>query len=169
MAGACRRIDTGGMSHSPQTAVQPKTLLPVYIVEASQPIRERLEEMLASIDGACCAGASATVDAAIRDILESNPDTVILDIRLAQGNGFDVLRALKHRAPGIQVYVFSNHSTEPYRRLAHQLGAAAFFDKTIEVEAMRNLLSRRAAQWRAFPNSSIPKSLNNSRTQYLIA
>jgi DNA-binding NarL/FixJ family response regulator len=141
------------MRHSPQTAVQPETPLPVYIVEASQPIRERLEEMLASIDGACCAGASATVDAAIRDILESNPDTVILDIRLSQGNGFDVLRALKHRAPGIQVYVFSNHSTEPYRRLAHRLGANEFFDKTIELEAMQTLLAHRAAQRRALPDN----------------
>ena len=100
--------------------------------------------MITGIEGTCCAGA-ATI-AAIPDILEAHPDTVILDIRLPEGNGFDVLRALQRSAPGIQVYVFTNHSMEPYRRLAHRLGASAFFDKSIELEAMRNLLARRAAQ-----------------------
>jgi DNA-binding NarL/FixJ family response regulator len=153
------------MSHSPLAAVRLDDPLPVYIVEASKAIRERLEEMLACIEGTCCVGWADGVETALSDIIDKHPDIVILDVHLDQGNGFDVLRAIHHRAPDIQVYVFSNHSTEPYRRLAHQLGAVAFFDKTIEVEAMRNLLSSRAAQRRAFPNSSIPKALNNSRTQ----
>jgi len=120
--------------------------LHVFIVEDSQPVRERIEEMLASIAGARCAGWAATSEAAISAILHTHPHAVILDIGLAHGSGFDVLRALHGRAPHIPVYVFSNFSIEPYRRLAIRLGASVFFDKTDQIEDMRELLMQRAAQ-----------------------
>ncbi len=124
----------------------------VFIVEDSQAVRERLEEMLANIAGTRCAGSATAADAAIRGILESRADAVVLDIGLAQGNGFDVLRALQHRAPGIPVYVLSNNSTEPYRRMAQRLGAHAFFDKTHEIDGMRKLLMQRAADHATLPH-----------------
>jgi len=42
------------------------------------------------------------------------------------------------------IYVLSNFSTEPYRRVALRLGAAAFFDKTTQIESMRDMLKQRA-------------------------
>src|SRR6185436_1689723 len=146
------------MMNASTTAAGASTPLPVFIVEASQAIRERLVEMITAIDGTCCAGA-ATI-AAIPDILEAHPDTVILDIRLPEGNGFDVLRALRHHAPGIQIYAVSNHATPAHRQLAYRLGASAFFDKTIEIEAMRELIAQRAAQ-----RLRIYKYLNHTMTQ----
>ena len=128
---------------SPRQANAP---LHVFIVEDSQPLRGRLEEMLASIKGTRCAGCATTAETAINGILDTHPHAVILDIGLAQGSGFDVLRALRGRAPQIPVYVFSNFSTEPYRRLALRLGAAVFFDKSAQIEEMRELLTQRAAQ-----------------------
>ena len=113
-----------------QSLLQTSAPLHVFIVEDSQPVRERIEEMLASIEGTRCAGWAATAEAAISGILDTHPHAVILEIALAQGSGFDVLRALRARAPQIPVYVFSNFSMEPYRRLAIRLGAAVFFDKT---------------------------------------
>lgn len=132
-----------------RTAAPP---LHVFIVEDSQAVRERLEEMLMSIAGARCAGSAAAADAAIRGILESHADAVVLDIGLAQGTGFDVLRALRQCAPAIPVYVLSNNSTDPYRRMAQRLGAHAFFDKTHEIDAMRELLRQRAADHAGLPH-----------------
>ena len=129
-----------------QSVRQTSASLHVFIVEDSQPVRERLEEMLASIEGTRCAGCAATAETAISQILDTHPHAVILDIWLAQGSGFDVLRALRGRAPQIPIYVFSNFSMEPYRRLAIRLGAAVFFDKTAQIEDMRELLTQRAAQ-----------------------
>lgn len=126
--------------------------LHVFIVEASQPVRERLEEMIASIEGTRCAGCAATAEAAISGILDTHPHAVILDIGLAQGSGFDVLRALRARAPQIPVYVFSNFAMEPYRRMAIRLGASVFFDKTTQIEDMRELLTQRAAQHTTLPH-----------------
>ena len=118
--------------------------LQVFVVEDSAPVMERLMEMLASIEGASYAGSADTAEEATGQILRAHPDAVILDIGLPQGSGFDVLRALQKDSAGIPVYVLSNHSTEPYRRLALKLGAAAFFDKTTQIDELRALLKHDA-------------------------
>lgn len=150
MVPGARRSNTGGMEnqalHRPAAAT-----FDVFIVDGSQPMRERLEEMVTSIEGARCAGSVATAAEAIGGILRTRPDAVILEIGLAQGSGFDVLRALQGRSAGPAVYVLSNFVMEPYQRLATRLGASAFFDKTTQIEAMRDLLTQRAAQ-----NTSLP-------------
>jgi len=116
----------------------------VFVVEDSPIVCERLQEMLAGIDGACAIGAAASADAAITGILAAQPDVVVLDLHLAQGSGFDVLRALHAQAPAIGVYMLSNFADAPYRRLASRLGALDFFDKSTEFERVRDTLAARA-------------------------
>jgi DNA-binding NarL/FixJ family response regulator len=144
MGGGRPRADTGAMENRPSFDADGVAALQVFIVEDSQPVRERLEELLGSIEGARCAGVADSADAAIQGIVDAHPDAVLLDIALLRGSGFDVLRALQVRAPDVAVYVLSNHTNEPYRRMALQLGARAFFDKTTQIADVRELLSRRA-------------------------
>ncbi len=118
----------------------------VFLVEASSFIRARLEAMLASIAGAITVGCAAGAEDAVRKILSTRPDVVVLDLCLSQGSGFDVLRAVREQAPEIDLYVLSNFTGEPYRRRAESLGARGFFDKTNEFERARDTLAARAAQ-----------------------
>jgi DNA-binding NarL/FixJ family response regulator len=120
----------------------------VFLVEDSPLVRERLVAMLASVAGATILGCAAGADEAVRSILSARPDAVVLDLRLAQGSGFDVLRAVHEQAPEIDFYVLSNLSGDPYRRRAEQFGARGFFDKTGEFERVRDTLAARAAQAR---------------------
>jgi DNA-binding NarL/FixJ family response regulator len=120
----------------------------VFLVEDSSPICERLEAMLASIAGATTIGRARSADEAVRTILSERPDAVVLDLRLAQGTGFDVLRAVHEQAPEIDLYVLSNHAGEPYRRRAEQLGARGFFDKTTEFGRVLETLAARAERAR---------------------
>lgn len=133
------------MQEPVQTARHPSPPLDIFIVEGSQPVRERLEEMVTSIAGARCSGSAATADEAIGTIRKLRPDAVILDIGLADGRGFELLRTLKDWGGDMSVYVLSNFTMEPYKRLAYRLGAAAFFDKSTQFDAMRTLLAQRAA------------------------
>lgn len=120
--------------------------LKVYLVEDSPVLRERLEAMLATIAGARTVGYASGAEDAVRGIGEQRPDVVVLDLKLAQGSGFDVLRALRGRAPETDVYMLSNFATEPYRRLAAQLGAREFFDKSSEFGRVREIIAARAIQ-----------------------
>ena len=113
----------------------------VFLVEDSPLLRPRLEALLASIAGARLAGQAAGAQAAISAILAEPPDTVVLDIHLEQGSGFDVLKALHRSAPQVAVYVLTNFPTEPYRRKAERLGARGFFDKSSELGLLREALA----------------------------
>ena len=117
----------------------------VFLVEDSPLLRPRLETMLASIAGARLVGQAAGAQQAIRAILAQAPDAVVLDIRLEEGNGFDVLKALHKAAPQVAVYVLTNFATEPYRRKAESLGARGFFDKSGEFDRLREALAAQAA------------------------
>jgi two-component system, NarL family, response regulator DevR len=130
------------MQQAAQTAVEP---LRVFLVEDSSLVRERLERMLSALAGTRTVGYASGAQAAIRAILAEQPDIVVLDLKLAQGSGFDVLRAVREQAPAIEIYMLTNFSSEPYRRLAERLGAREFFDKTREFERVRDIVAARAA------------------------
>jgi DNA-binding NarL/FixJ family response regulator len=117
--------------------------LRVFLVEDSPVVRERLLAMLGSIEGALAVGEAASAAEAIDGILREQPDAVVLDVRLAEGSGFDVLRAVRPKAPAIDVYMLSNFTAEPYRRLAARLGARDFFDKSHDLQRVHRC-SRRA-------------------------
>jgi len=118
----------------------------ILIIEDSQIVRARLVDLLGSIPGTSVAGEAASAHAEIREILEQRPEVVVLDLNLAEGSGFDVLRAVCRLAPEIEFYMLSNFAADPYRQLAKRLGARGFFDKSREFERVRELIAERAVQ-----------------------
>jgi len=118
----------------------------VFLVEDSAPVRARLAEMVSAIPGAVLVGEAERAETAIREILEKRPNVVLLDLGLsAGGSGFDVLRGVLGAAPEIDFYMLSNFAADPYRQLAERLGARQFFDKSRDLERVRQLLADRAA------------------------
>ena len=115
----------------------------VFLVEDSPLIRERLEQLLETISGTRTIGHAESAPEAIREILATHPDVVVLDFQLAGGTGFDVLRAIHSASPETDVYMLTSFPTEPYRRLAERLGAREFFDKSTEFERVRDVLAAR--------------------------
>lgn len=118
----------------------------VFLVEDSPLVRDRLIAMLGSLPGTQVLGHASDAEGAIREILAAKPDVVVLDLALAAGSGFDVLRAVHPAAPQIDFYMLSNFASYPYRQLADKLGARGFFDKTREFERVRDVIAERAAQ-----------------------
>ncbi len=119
--------------------------LRVFVVENSVPVRERVLAMVA-LAGAQAAGHATGVAEAIGAILRERPDIVILDMQLADGTGFDVLRVLHAEAPEIDVFLFTNFiAADPYRKFAERLGARGLFDKSREFERMREVVAQRVA------------------------
>jgi DNA-binding NarL/FixJ family response regulator len=117
----------------------------IFLVEDSALLRRRLAEALGGIPGARIVGEADRAEVAIADILALKPGIVLLDINLAEGSGFDVLRAVRGEAPEVDVYMLSNFAADPYRQLAERLGARGFFDKSREFERVRELIVQRAA------------------------
>ena len=116
----------------------------VFLADESPQSGRRLGGLIERIDGARVVGHAAGAAGAIAAIVERRPDVVLLDLKLAGGSGFDVLREVRAREPGIDVYMLSNYASEPYRRYARRLGAVDFFDKTTELGRLSEVLAARA-------------------------
>ena len=116
----------------------------VFLVEDSALLLERLEALVASIDGARMVGHAAAAREAVEAILASQPDVVVLDIHLKEGTGFDVMRKLRDAGSAAAVLVLTNYPMESYRASAERLGARGFFDKSNDIPKLRAALAERA-------------------------
>jgi len=114
----------------------------VFLVEDAPLLRERLAALIAAIAGASVVGQASGAQEALRGILAARPDAVVLDIHLAEGNGFDVLRGLRAAQFEPSVFVLTNYPTEAYRQTAVRLGARGFFDKSHDVDQLRQELGK---------------------------
>jgi len=115
--------------------------LRVFLVDDSDPIRERMAGLIGYIEGVALVGEAQTPAAATQSILQSNPDVVLLDLQLSGGTGFDVLEAVHPVKPGIVFIVLTNHATQQHRRRCFALGASHFFDKSREFGQATEILA----------------------------
>ena len=128
---------------------EPKPLQ-VYLVEDS-PILQRLLSSAIEAAGAEVSGSSAYAQTAIDDVFALQPDLILIDIGLASGTGFDVLRTLQDQslAPAAIKVVLTNHADAEYKNLSVRLGADRFFDKASETSQALALISTLATEKRS--------------------
>ena len=114
----------------------------VFLVEDFPAVRNLIIENLAEIDGLEVAGFAESEEYALSWLGNHPCDVLILDLELRQGNGLGVLKALAALEPERKMVkiVYSNHASPSIRRLAAQLGASYFFDKTLDTPKLRLLL-----------------------------
>lgn len=112
----------------------------VYLVEDAPVIRERLRDMIMELDHNTEVYEATTAVEAIAGIVEKQPELVVLDLKLEQGNGLDVLRVVKEKMPASRVVVFTNQASQPYRKKCMAMGATDFFDKTQDFAKVRDMV-----------------------------
>ena len=95
----------------------------IFIVEDSDAICERIVRMVNDIVEAQVVGTADKVSSALMGIQKYQPDVVILDIQLLDGNGLTVLQEVKKGQPSRKVIVLTNFNSDQYRDLAHRYGA----------------------------------------------
>jgi DNA-binding NarL/FixJ family response regulator len=112
----------------------------VFLVEDAPAVRSRLAEMLARIEGVELAGSATGVQDAIDGASRTYPDAMLLDLRLVDGSGLEVLAATRSRLPRMRVIVLTNFATAQHRQACLDAGAVAFFDKSAEFGRVSELL-----------------------------
>lgn len=95
-------------------------------------------------------GCGADSQTAVGDVFALEPDLILIDIGLASGTGFDVLKALQEHslAPGATKVVLTNYTSAEYKNLSARLGADRFFDKSAETAQAIALIGALAAERR---------------------
>jgi DNA-binding NarL/FixJ family response regulator len=140
----------------------------VFIVDGSSIIQDRLITMLAELDGVEVVGQAQNVADAVRAIRARKPDLVIQDVQTADGNGLDLLAAIKQGEAAPVVIVLTNDAYQSYRKAYLQAGADFFFDKSSEFdqipEVLRYLSSRTSdpRRWETMKQAAILRNRQDS-------
>jgi len=115
-------------------------MIKVLLVEDSAVVRERLIDLLQAIPHVRVVGVYDDGDGALSGIRDRQPDVVLLDIRLRNSSGIDVLQYVARELPHIKVIVLTNYAEPQYRKLCLKHGAYEFLDKSQEFQRVRDLL-----------------------------
>lgn len=113
----------------------------VFVVEDSDAVCERIVRMVNDVNDARVVGTADKVSTALLGIKKYQPDVVILDIQLLDGNGLTVLQQVKKDQPSSKVIVLTNFNSDQYRDLAHRCGADSFLDKSNDFMQISDLMT----------------------------
>src|SRR5687768_10947706 len=88
------------------------------------------------------AAAAASVRDGLRMFAEARPALVLLDLKLPDGTGIDVLRELQRQAPGTPVVVVSGRGSVAEAVEAMKVGASDFLEKPVSRDRLFRVLDR---------------------------
>jgi two-component system, NarL family, response regulator DevR len=129
--------------------VSNSSLLRVFVVDGSMLVRERLAARIEPPAGdAQVVGEAEDVETALPGIEASAPEVVIVDLRLTDSHGIEVLHALRDRTDSIVTIVLTNHSSRVFREASFMAGADYFFDKTTEFDLAMDTIAHLASEKR---------------------
>lgn len=112
----------------------------LFIADDNIPFRTRLASMLSGLEGIEVVGEAGDVAGAIELITRLKPDTIVLDIQMPGGSGFDVLRFVKAFSPLSKVIMLSVGSRSQYASISRHAGADYFFEKSSDLRTMARVL-----------------------------
>ena len=121
----------------------------VFIVDDSPQITEMLRELLSDPGHVEIVGFADAAPNAIEQIQLSNPDVVVVDLQLKDGNGFDVIKAVRllPQAQNMLIILFTNHASRELQKHGTDLGADFFLDKSTDhakiLEILQNAVRAR--------------------------
>jgi DNA-binding NarL/FixJ family response regulator len=124
-------------------------LLRVFLIEDSLLLRQALEEMLDELDRVALVGSADTERDSLAGLEETTADLVIVDLALREGTGLGVLSALAktpERFHSPTAVVLSNHAYPQMRERCARLGAAAFFDKSLQLPDLIEFIRARCGE-----------------------
>ncbi len=121
----------------------------LLLVEDSALIRDVIVEMLHDCDQLDVKDIATTSDEAINLLNAREYDMIVLDIELAKGTGFDVVRHTRQQSYPFKtpdIVMLTNHGNSYYRNLAQNMGVEYFFDKSLQFDECMDVIQKRANQ-----------------------
>ncbi len=118
----------------------------VVLAENMAALGERLRVRMSELPGVEVLALTVSVEQTLRAIAEHSPDLVVLDLRLNDGSGFDVMRRAQQQQLHPAFMMLTLFPAEATRRYFHALGGEFFFDKAKQLEEALALMQSLARQ-----------------------
>jgi len=103
----------------------------VFLVDDHEIVRRGIAELLGSEPDISVVGEATTAAQALGRIDATQPDVVLLDVRLPDGSGIDVCRDVRSRYPAIRCLMLTAYDDEEAMTAAIVAGASGYVLKDI--------------------------------------
>ncbi|HST96127.1 MAG TPA: response regulator transcription factor [Geodermatophilus sp.] len=111
-------------------------LVRVFLVDDHEVVRRGVAEVLEDDPDLTVAGEAGSVAEALARVPAVRPDVVVIDMRLPDGDGAEVCRRLRERAPGTRSLVLTSYSDEDAVAAAVAAGASGYVLKQVRGSAL---------------------------------
>ncbi len=142
-------------------SVEGRTLL---IVDDDRPFLNRLARAMQA-RGFGEVRTAETVEQALREVREDPPDYAVVDMRLEDGNGLDVIEALARSKPEARGIVLTGYGNIATAVTAVKLGAIDYLAKPADADAIFRALVAEPGTKAALPEN--PMSADRVRWEHI--
>lgn len=131
----------------------------VLVADNSALVRERLVALVSELETIDLVDQAGDAGETLGCVDRFSPDVVILDSRMIERNGLQVLKEIKAGNTAPVVIVLSTDPYPQYREMCRQLGADFFLDKDTEFDRVNKVLGTLGYE----RNTSYPRGHNASQ------
>ena len=115
----------------------------VFLLDDHEVVRRGVADLLSAEDDIEIVGEASTVEEAVGRILAISPDVCVLDVRLPDGSGVEVCRAVREKRPDVACLMLTSFSDDEALLEAVLAGASGYLLKQVRgsdlVDAVRRV------------------------------
>ncbi len=117
-------------------------IMNVVLVDDSLLVRERVANIISEIPGVKVIGEAGNSREAIAVVRKTNPDVVMLDIKMPGESGLQVLKKLRNEFEELKIVMLTNYSDSQYKAECLMHGADYFLSKSDEFDKLPEVFSK---------------------------
>jgi len=114
----------------------------LLIADDSALFRDRLKTLLNNFEFVSVVAEAGNGVEALQLIQETDPDVAILDVRMPELNGIEVLKKIREGGPRPKVIILTNYPYKQYRDRSLAEGADYFFDKNQNIQNLTEIITK---------------------------
>lgn len=112
----------------------------LFLIEDEELVCELLSEFLSGMEGIKFLGDARDGASAIDKCRQLQPEMIILDLRLPEISGLDVLKMLHRELPKTKVIIFTGSLSEETLHTTLENGAVAYVEKAYGLEELQKAI-----------------------------
>ncbi len=114
----------------------------VMIVDDHEVVREGLRSLLRRRQELTVVGEADSVDSAIEEARKTEPDLIIMDVRLPDGSGVEACREIRSERPATKVLMLTAHADEDAVFASIMAGAIGYLLKQTQTVTLIEAIER---------------------------
>lgn len=135
-------------------------LLPrILVVDDHAAVRAGLSRAIEESEMVCCAMAASKSEA-MAQLAHTNPDAIVVDLNLPDGNGLDLVRWARKNSKEIAIVMLTMSDSERDLIAAMTAGASGYVKKSAPLSELISVLKRALIAPNSFTASEIVSALN---------